>query len=236
MNYQPQNYPLTIEGLMASIEASNRYLTEKQAETDRFLKEQSAEFNKRLKEEAVEFDRKRKEESAEYDRKRKEENAEYDRKRKEENAAYEKRMKRMDEEMGRWSNNQGCFAEEYFYNSFDYGRQNFFGEEFDVIKKNLNVFTPKLEDEYDIVLYNHTSVAIIETKYKAHIKDVPKVLKKAETFRILCPDFKDFKIYLGLASMAFYPELEEKCKEEGIVIIKQVGDTVVIDDGHLKVF
>ena len=214
MNYQPQNYPLTIEGLMASIEASNRYLTEKQAETDRFLKEQSAEFNKRLKEEAVEFDRKRKEE----------------------NAAYEKRMKRMDEEMGRWSNNQGCFAEEYFYNSFDYGRQNFFGEEFDVIKKNLNVFTPKLEDEYDIVLYNDDAIAIVEVKFKAHVNDIDTVLKKAETFKILYPYYKDYKIYLGLASLSFYPELEQECISEGIAIIKQVGDSVVINDEHLKVF
>ena len=106
----------------------------------------------------------------------------------------------------------------------------------DSISKNLKPKLKNLEDEYDIVLFNHTSVAIIETKYKAHEKDVPKVLKKAQTFRILCPDYKDFKVYLGLASMAFYPELEQKCKEEGIAIIKQVGDTVVIDDGHLKVF
>jgi len=228
MNYQPQNYPLTIEGLMASIEASNRYLTEKQAETDRQFKE----TNRQFKETKQLF----KEQSAEFDRRLKEDAAEFDRKRKEENAAYEKRMKRMDEEMGRWTNNQGCFAEEYFYNSFDYGRQNFFGEEFDSISKNLKPKIKNLEDEYDIVLFNHTSVAIIETKYKAHINDVLNVLKKAETFRILCPDFKDFRIYLGLASMAFYPELEEKCKEEGIVIIKQVGETVVIDDGHMKVF
>jgi len=238
MNYQPQNFPLTIEGLMASIETSNRYLKELQAETDRQMKE----TDRIVKENAVaqkETDRQFKEtkqlfkeQSAEFDRRLKENAAEFDRK----NAAYEKRMKRMDEEMGKWTNNQGCFAEEYFYNSFDYGRQNFFGEEFDSIEKNLKPKTKNLKDEYDIVLYNHTSVAIIETKYKAHENDVPEVLRKAETFRILCPDYKDFKVYLGLASMAFYPELEQKCKEEGIAIIKQVGETVVIDDGHLKVF
>jgi len=48
-----------------------------------------------------------------------------------------------------------------------------------------------LEDEYDIVLYNHTSVAIIEVKYKAHTKDIPIVLKKAETFRILFPEYNE---------------------------------------------
>ena len=154
---------------------------------------------------------------------------------------YEKRMKRMEEEMGAWSNNHGSFAEEYFYNSFDEGKQNFFGEQFDDIEKNLKpqsmIFDGvKLKDEYDIVLFNHSSVAIIEVKFKAHENDIAKTLKKAETFRVLCPDYKDYKIYLGLASMSFYPELEEKCTQQGIAIIKQVGDMVVINDAHLKVF
>jgi len=85
-------------------------------------------------------------------------------------------------------------------------------------------------------MYNDSYVAIVESKFKAHQKDIPKVLKKAETFRILCPDYKDYKIYLGLASLTFYPELEQECIEHGIAIIKQVGDTVVINDAHLKVF
>jgi len=79
-------------------------------------------------------------------------------------------------------------------------------------------------------------VAIIEVKYKAHINDIPDVLNKAKTFRILSPHYKDFRIYLGLASMSFYPELEEECIEKGIAIIKQVGDTVVINDENLKVY
>ena len=73
-------------------------------------------------------------------------------------------------------------------------------------------------------------------KYKAHTNDIPAVLKKAETFRVLFPNYKDFKIYLGLASLAFYPELEAECVKQGIAIIKQVGDTVVICDDHLKSF
>jgi hypothetical protein len=93
-----------------------------------------------------------------------------------------------------------------------------------------------LTAEYDIVLYNHTSVAIIEVKYKANKEDIPDVLKKADTFRKLFPQYKDFKIYLGLASLSFYSRLEQKCIKEGIAIIKQVGETVVINDAYLKVF
>jgi len=148
----------------------------------------------------------------------------------------DERMKKLEKTVGGMANNQGKFAEEYFFNSFDNNKQNFFGEKFDEIEKNIKPKTKKLQDEYDIVLYNHHAVAIIEVKYRAHIDDVPSVVKKAETFRILSPDYKDFKIYLGLASMSFPANLEEECIKQGIAIIKQVGDTVVINDKHLKVF
>jgi hypothetical protein len=145
-------------------------------------------------------------------------------------------MKELNKIVGGMANNQGSFAEEYFFNSFENGKRNFFGERFNEIEKNLKSRWNGLTDEYDIVLYNHASVAIIEVKYKANINDIPAVLKKAETFRVLFPNYKDFKIYLGLASMSFYHELEEECINQGIAVIKQVGDTVVINDEHLKVF
>jgi len=148
----------------------------------------------------------------------------------------DRQIKELQKTVGGITNNQGSFAEEYFFNSFENGQKNFFGEKFDDVKKQLKNFWQGVEDEYDIVLYNHASVALIEVKYKAHVNDIPTVLKKAETFRILFPNYKDFKIYLGLASMSFYPELEQECMNEGIAVIKQVGDTVVINDKHLKVF
>jgi hypothetical protein len=174
-----------------------------------------------------------KEQTVETDRLRKESDARFEKIQMD----YEKRMKKMEENMGNWSNNHGSFAEEYFFNSFEDEQQDFFGEHFNDIDKNLK--PPKknnLKDEYDIVMYNDSYVAIVETKFKAHKNDIQKVIKKAETFRILCPDYKNYKIYLGLASLSFYPELEEECIENGIAIIKQVGDTVVINDAHLKVY
>jgi len=148
----------------------------------------------------------------------------------------ELRMKKLQETMGSWANNHGCFAEEYFFNAFDEEQQNFFGEHFDEIEKNVKPKIKGFKDEYDIVMYNDKSVAIVEVKYKAHKNDIPKVLKKAETFRMFFPSYKDCKIYLGLASMSFYDELEQECIDQGIAVIKQVGDTVVINDTNLKVF
>jgi len=145
-------------------------------------------------------------------------------------------MKEIQKSVGGISDNQGKFAEEYFFNSFENGKTNFFGEKFDEIAKDLKNRWQGVEDEYDIVLYNHASVAIIEVKYKAHTNDIPTVLKKAETFRLLFPQYKDFTIYLGLASMSFYTKLEKECIKQGIAVIKQVGDKVVINDTNLKAF
>jgi len=150
--------------------------------------------------------------------------------------ATDKKWENLSKQLGGMANSQGDFAEEYFFNSFESGKTNFFGEKFDAIKKKVTSIWQGIEDEYDIVLYNHATVAIIEVKYKARMENLPQVLKKAETFRILFPHYKDFKIYLGLASLSFDSNLEEECINKGIAIIKQVGDTVVINDTNLKVF
>ena len=220
MNNQSPPHTLTFETIMAALEKTDRILSEKFAETDRMQKETGRlqrKTERLVKKHVAALEQQRKE-------------------KKEQDEKDEKRMKKMEKEMGSWKHNHGSFAEEYFYNSFLDDEQNFFGERFDKIRNQVHPITPTLEDEYDLVLYNHTSVAIIEVKFKAYLNDIAKTMKKAETFRILCPDYKDYKIYLGLASMSFYPELEKKCAEQGIAIIKQVGDSVVIFDEHLKVF
>jgi len=239
----PQTKPLTYEALMASIYENDRILTEKFAETERIFKEQNAEYDRLRKENErfltekfTENERLLKESRYDFDRRMKESNENYEKRMAKYEEEYQKRMKKMEENMGNWSNNHGSFAEEYFFNSFENEQQNFFGEHFNEIRKNVNPKETYLEDEYDIVMYNDSSVAIVEAKFRAHINDISKVLKKAETFRILCPSYKDFKIYLGLASLSFYPEIEQECIEQGIAIIKQVGDTVVIHDEHLKAF
>jgi hypothetical protein len=204
-------------------------------EFDRKMEQSRAEAEKRN----AEFDRnlaKLTKSQAETDRFLNEKFAETDRLLNEKFSETDRIMKTLGVRLGGMANSHGSFAEEYFFNAFDDGKTDFFGEKFDEIEKNLKNKRNGLTDEYDVVMFNHTSVAIIEAKYKAHENDVPATLKKADTFRKLFPDYKDFKIYLGLASMSFYPELEEECKKQGIAIIKQVGDKVVIYDENLKTF
>jgi hypothetical protein len=92
------------------------------------------------------------------------------------------------------------------------------------------------KDEYDILLINGKSIGIIEIKFKAHKDHLSKIIRKAETLRANFPYYADHKVYLGLATLIFTPELEQECINEGIAVVKQVGKTVVINDKSLKVF
>ena len=191
-------YPTaTPDSVWAALQESDR----QRKENERFLIERQAETDRQLKKISADFDR---------------------------------RMKKFEEMNGGISNNQGMFAEEYFFNSFENGKQNFFGEKFDSIKKNIKGV--EYDDEYDILLINGKSIAIVEVKFRARDKDVAKVLKKAKSFRINYPKYQNHRVYLGLAALTFDKGIEDDCKENGIAIVKQVGDTVIINDEYLKVF
>ena len=148
----------------------------------------------------------------------------------------DRQMKELQKELSGFGQSQGSFAEEYFYNSFKKGEKNFFGKRFDDIQKNVKGRLKDLKDEYDIVLYNSNSVAIVEVKFKVKKDHIASIIKKAGTFKTIYPYYKDFNIYLGLASLVFPAHLEQECINTGIAIIKQVGDNVIINDAHLKAF
>ena len=135
------------------------------------------------------------------------------------------------------SNNNGASAEEYFYNALKQGNKKIFGEEFDDVFRGEKRKTIKgYEDEYDIMLFNGCAVCIVEVKYKADSSDVLQVLRKERTFRTNFPEHSKKRLYLALASMSFHPLTEKTCSDNGIAIMKQVGNTMVVSDENLKVF
>jgi hypothetical protein len=118
-----------------------------------------------------------------------------------------------------------------------YGNKKMFGEEFDDVFIGENRNTVKgYEDKYDIMLFNCRAVCIVEVKYKADSKDILQVLRKERTFRANFPEHGNKKLYLAMASMSFHPLTEKACSDNGIAIMKQVGDTMVVSDENLKVF
>lgn len=214
MENRTDNQPATQESVWAAFSENERLLKESRVEFGKSIAESRAEFEKSIAKSRAEFEKSMAKSRADSDR----------------------RMKKIEETLGAWANNHGDFAEEYFFNSFENGKQTFFGERFDRIEKNLKPLDYEIKDEYDIVLVNGKSVAIIEVKFKAHEHDVPKVLSKVNTFRANYPRYLHHRVYLGLASLSFYPSVEQECKKQGIAIIKQVGNMVIINDAYLKVF
>ena len=144
-------------------------------------------------------------------------------------AETDRQIKKVGETLGSWANNHGRFAEEYFFISFEKGKQNFFGEKFDDIDNGVKGIEKGVKDEYDILMTNGHSVGIVEVKFKVHETDIPTVLNKVNTFHVNFLKYSRHRVNLGLATLSFYPELEEAC-------IKQVGEKVVINDKPLKAF
>ena len=145
-------------------------------------------------------------------------------------------IKKISETVGSITNNTGTITEEYFYNSLK--EKPILGKiKYDRVDRNIKGNIPNIVDEFDIVMYNGDSIAIIECKSKAHVNDLKKLMdKKAANFRQLFPYYKDYKIYLGLASFSFYDELKEMAKENGIAILKNAGDVPKIEADNLKAY
>jgi len=146
-------------------------------------------------------------------------------------------MKAMQKELGGVGNSNGAVAESYFVNSFTKTMQ-FAGQKYDSMDSGLKrkVKSLNLQGEYDLVLYNCTSVVIIEIKYDAEKKHVEWLLEEAAVFKQLFPQYANFDLYIGLAALHFKKGTEKEAIKNGIAVIKQVGNTMVINDAHLKVF
>jgi hypothetical protein len=205
-----QDMATTFETVWAALMESDR----QRKENERILNEKFAETDRQMKE--------------------------TDRQMKETDKKIEKawrQMKANNKEIGGIANSNGEIAESYFINSFK-KYPHFAGQDYQFIESNKRYYSKALDlkDEYDLVLYNGVSVAIIEIKYKVRKEDVEETLKKAETFKKLLPQYKDFAIYLGLAGLHVYMNAESDAIKQGVAIIKQVGKNMVVNDGHLKMF
>ncbi|GHU05581.1 hypothetical protein FACS1894147_11880 [Spirochaetia bacterium] len=149
----------------------------------------------------------------------------------------EKRFEKMHEEIFGIGKSNGMFAEEYFFNSLE-EKPVFGGTEYDHAEANVKAYYGKVQDEFDIVLYNGNAVAIIEVKYKVQKSDVNKMVsKKVSNFRTLFPQYEKHDIYLGLGGMCFDSGVERSARELGIGLLQQVGDAVEVKgDYEMKAY
>ena len=126
----------------------------------------------------------------------------------------DEQMKRTDEKLerigamlGNIGENQGAVAEEFFYNSLK-DTQTLAGVHYDFIDKNVSRTGNGVSDEFDMILVNGEDVALVEVKYKAHEKDLDKLLtKKINNFKKLFPAYKDSPSF-GVGDFSFVQRTE----------------------------
>ena len=149
-----------------------------------------------------------------------------------------RQIKELKEMIGGMANSNGMFAEEFFFNAIDNSDKKLFGEQFHECISSVKRYNKgkQKRSEQDVLLVNCNSVAIVEVKYKARKEDIQKLIDRPPVFKVLYPEYQTHRIYLGLAAMSFDAGVEDETIKNGIAIIKQVGDTIVISDENLKVF
>jgi len=145
----------------------------------------------------------------------------------------DEKLDRLAKAVGGINDNIGHHAEQYFQSVFD-EKLSFGGEKYDELIRNLK---RKGKKNFDIVLVNGASVAIIEAKSRIHPNFIEEMAtEKVCQFRKHFPKYKDYKLYLGVAGFSFDDCVIEKAKKYGIGIVRQVGDALEIDDKNLKAY
>jgi hypothetical protein len=144
-------------------------------------------------------------------------------------------IKEIGRRMGAMASNQGDVAEEFFFNSLN-AKPQIGAITFDSVTPN-QIFSRKgKHNEFDIVMVNGQSVALIEVKYKAHVSDLDQIEEQVQNYRHWRPEHKDYKIYSGLAGLNVPPDVVKAAQERGVFVLKRTGDVVEVDAQSMKAF
>ena len=189
--------------------------------TNEMLRKSSEEFDKQLKKSREEFDKRMRE----FEQERKQSSEEFDKRFEKSSAEFDKRIKKLEQTVGGIGNNQGDVAEEYFINSLK-NKLTIGDMKFDYIFPNYEVEGKKIKDEFDIVLTNDDTVAIIEVKYKVHPNDLEKLPKKIENFKKLS-QYPKHKIYAGIAGFKIPKNVIDQALSLGYFVLQRKGDVIV---------
>jgi len=206
-----------IRQILRETDQSIKELVESQKETDRKFQETDRKFQ--------ETDRK----FQETDRKFQETDLRFEK--------TERFLKRVSKQIGNVNTNVGYGAETYFQTAL--GKSlNFAGIQFDDMYSNLKRKKRQGRNcEFDIVLVNHEAVAIIDAKSRVHRNDVEELAtKKVTIFRDFFPEYKGYKVYLGLAGFSLEEDVEEEARTYGVGILKQDGNAVETLNIPLKAY
>jgi len=148
----------------------------------------------------------------------------------------DRKIAELSKQIGGIDNNIGHHAEQFFQNVFADNKV-FGGVQYDDIILNMKHGDKTGEVEFDIVLENGNSVALIEIKNRIHPKFVREFAEdRVKKFRKYFPQYGKYKAYLGIAGFSFSKSVLEEAKKYGVGIIRQVGKGIVVDAEGLKAY
>jgi hypothetical protein len=144
-------------------------------------------------------------------------------------------VEKVSKQIGGMGRNQGDVAEEFFYNSL-LSKPVVGTVHFDHVSPNVIVGSKKKQSEFDIVLTNGSSVAIVEVKYKVHASDLDQVEAQMKRYREIYPAYKNHKLYGGIAGFSVPPEVVKSAHERGLFVLKRKGDAYAVDAKEMRAF
>ncbi len=151
----------------------------------------------------------------------------------EEGRKTDRKIADLSKQIGGIDNNIGYHAEQFFQNVFA-DKKIFGGIKYDDIILNMK-HGEKVE--FDIVLENGNSLALIEVKNRIRPTFVQKLAKtRINKFRKYFPEYKDYNVYLGIAGFSFNEEVLKEAKKYGVGIIRQVGNGIEVNATGLKAY
>jgi Holliday junction resolvase-like predicted endonuclease len=229
----------TIQNIVAGLKETGkrfRELEKKYAKERKEREKQERQLKAEYAEERKEREKQERQLKAMYVEDRKE-RKKLDRQLNEMYAESRKEMKALNKQVGGISNSNGEIAEEYFFNAFK-AHKFFANEKYDFVQRPTRITNGNLEAEFDIILFNGKSVAIIEVKYNAKPDNISvrRLISQVENFRTLYPNLKNHNIYLGVAALRFKEGLEQRLHRNGIASIRQIGKKMVVYDTEVKAF
>lgn len=138
--------------------------------------------------------------------------------------------------LGNMGVNLGVVAEEFFYYSLK-DKMKLGKIKFNEISFNLKGKNKYVEDEFDIVMINGKSVALIEIKLKVHPNDIETLKsKKVQNFKSLFQDYANYHIFLGIGGYSIPIEIENLAQANGIAVLRQKGEIAEIVDNKLVAY
>jgi hypothetical protein len=136
-------------------------------------------------------------------------------------------------QLGGIANNQGDVAEEFFYHALE-KHPVIGGVHFDRVEHKVYVGRKQQRVEFDVLLYNGNSLAIVEVKYKVHLSALNQLERLIENYRTIYPEYGNYKIYAGIAGLSVPAEVIEQAHSKGFFVLKQQGEAIVVDSAHMR--